>query len=239
VISHKHKCLFIHVPKAAGQSVERFFLNLHGLTWEERGQLLLGRNDNPEKGPPRLAHLTADEFVRHDYIDKATFDSYYKFAFVRDPWERVFSMYRHLRYYPVVSFEQFIFEELKKKLWNGKYWFVRPQVEFVCDANGEVIVDFVGRFENLQKDFEKVCDTLGLADSNLPHKNSYGKRSGRERIKKFIGDGLNLRRKIAQKESAREIFTEEIIREIQLLYKDDFEILNYSPEPSSKHQTRI
>ena len=36
MISDKYKCIFVHIPKVAGQSIEHVFLDLHGLTWETR-----------------------------------------------------------------------------------------------------------------------------------------------------------------------------------------------------------
>jgi aminopeptidase-like protein len=46
----------------------------------------------------------------------------------------------------------------------------RLQKDFVTDQNGELIVDFVGRYENLLEDFQHVCEALNLAAS-LPHLN--------------------------------------------------------------------
>ena len=64
MITHQFKCVFVHIPKTAGQSVEHFFLNLHQLTWQEKERLLLVKNTDPNKGPERLAHMTAAEYVQ-------------------------------------------------------------------------------------------------------------------------------------------------------------------------------
>ncbi|MBK8973380.1 MAG: hypothetical protein IPM37_19215 [Hahellaceae bacterium] len=82
MICHDFKCVFVHVPKAAGMSVEHYFLDRLGLTWETRAPLLLRPNDDPSKGPERLAHLYAEEYVRFGYLSQAQFDEYYE-IFIR------------------------------------------------------------------------------------------------------------------------------------------------------------
>lgn len=237
MISQKHKCIFIHVPKVAGQSVEQFFVEDEGLTWSEREVLLLGRNDNPAMGPPRLAHLTATGYVQYGYIDEVTFNAYFKFAFVRDPWMRVFSLYKHLRYYPKISFEKFVREELPGTLWETKYWFVRPQADFVCNADGELIVDFLGRFENLQEDFATAMSWIGIQNASLPHANKYGSRSFRERIRKVVGKPVENLRKLNNTDKQNAFANETVQDIVRELYKDDFDLFEYNPTPGMTHQT--
>ena len=61
MISHRHQCVFVHVPKTAGISIEHVFLAQYGLTWDERAPLLLRFNPDPALGPERLGHLTATD----------------------------------------------------------------------------------------------------------------------------------------------------------------------------------
>lgn len=63
MISRAHKTIFLHIPKAAGQSIEMAFLRDLGLDWSTREQVLLRPNDDPAAGPERLAHLFAREYV--------------------------------------------------------------------------------------------------------------------------------------------------------------------------------
>ena len=51
----------------------------------------------------------------------------------------------------------------------------------IVDEDGASIVDFVGRFENLQADFAAVCDRIGLHRTGLPHENrSDGRKAYRD-----------------------------------------------------------
>jgi hypothetical protein len=186
MICHHYKCIFVHIPKTGGQSIEHVFLDLLGLTWETRAPLLLRHNENPDLGPPRLAHLRAHDYVRYKYLTREQFDGYFKFAFVRNPWDRFLSIYKYLNT-GGEDFRQFG-KNFKSGLWKREHWFVRPQSDFVCNDNGELLVDFVGRFESLQEDFDRICGSLGLPPMTVPHKNkSEAKRPGlRHRIEGFV-----------------------------------------------------
>jgi hypothetical protein len=169
MISHKHKCIFIHIPKVAGQSIETSFLNDLNLNWENRRPLLLMHNSEPTIGPPRLAHLLAKDYVNYNYISKELFNDYYKFAFVRNPYSRAYSFYKYLKFSDSMSFDDFILKKFKGKYLKKKYWFLRPQYDYIY-SNGKCLIDFVGRFENLEHDFKQVASKFNL-DQKLLRKN--------------------------------------------------------------------
>ena len=175
MINHKRKCLFIHVPKVAGQSIESFFLDDQGLTWEQRAPLLLRPNSDPTLGPPRLAHLALVEYLTCGHISKELFDSYFKFAFVRNPWDRAVSLYHYItdgRY----SFNEFTRRHLTNSESPLKY-FTKPQSHYIFDPYNRVKVDFIGRFENLEADFACIKAKLGMEDMPLRHVNKSNTRA--------------------------------------------------------------
>ena len=149
--------------------MELFFLRRLGLDWDSRAPLLLRPNDDPRLGPPRLAHLKAAQYVELHYLARWQFDDYYKFAFVRNPWDRALSLYRFLSIRS--SFRRFVLRSLPRLLDRG-HWFVGPQRDYLYDAADYLLVDFVGHFENLQADFDGVCARLGIQGSELPHANA-------------------------------------------------------------------
>lgn len=127
-------------------------------------------------------------------------NGYFTFAFVRNPWDRLVAWHNIIevlrsgpereRWIATIAavrevercgcrtFEDFVqrctstFQER-----NGeRVSFARPQVEHLSDENGDLLVDFVGRFENVDEDYAAVLERLGLPPSPLPHKNAHWHR---------------------------------------------------------------
>jgi hypothetical protein len=171
VICHPYRCVFVHIPKTGGISVEHVFLGLVGLTWDTRAPLLLRGNDDPAKGPPYLAHLKGTEYVGCGYLSREQFDAYFKFSFVRNPWDRMVSEYKYRRHPMRMTFKTWLLEHLPQPGFTDAYCHLVPQHEFLYDREGRLLADFVGRYESLQADFEVVCERLGIPSTPLPHQN--------------------------------------------------------------------
>ena len=187
MICDEYQCIFVHIPKTAGQSIEHFFLDLVGLSWDSRSPLLLRSNTDPNLGPEKLGHLTASEYVDFHYLSQETFNDYYKFSFVRNPWERLVSEYFFHRYNRRFSFKDFVLKGFPEKSMKDLYRHIMPQYDFLYNPSGELLVDFVGKFENLQADFNIICETLNINNSTLPHFNAYKPmRSIRSILKNFL-----------------------------------------------------
>lgn len=179
MISLHDNCLFVHIPKVAGQSIESVFLQRAGLDWDSRAAMLLKPNRDPKKGPPRLAHLTYSEYVQLGYLSQKEIAHLYSFAFVRNPWQRILSEYQYRDYQ--CSFDDFLLKRFptiaQDNFSNGDDLFrhVIPQAEFVFDRYDNQQVDFIGRFETLTADFAKVTKTITGSSLSLPHKNKTSK----------------------------------------------------------------
>jgi hypothetical protein len=172
MICRDFQCMFVHIPKVAGQSVEQYFLRLQGLTWQTRSSLLLRYNGDPSQGPRRLAHLTAMEYLSYGHINNREFNAFYKFSFVRNPWDRLVSEYEFRRRQLGCDFRAFLFERFPKTGPSDAYRHVLPQYRFLFDETGRQLVDFIGRFERLAEDFEIVRQRLKIDTSErLPHRN--------------------------------------------------------------------
>ena len=110
----------------------------------------------------------------------------FKFAFVRNPWDLQVSSYHHIRrerphlIEHVNSFEDFLSWKLDPE---RPYQFhidtsIELQSDYVIDLHDRVIVDFIGRYENLSADFAQACERMNVRCPPLPHKR---KAVGRER----------------------------------------------------------
>lgn len=133
--------------------------------------------------------LTHSHLSVHDYrlaLGRSRFDGLYKFAFVRNPWDRLVSSFfhlkrggchdvdktwadRHLAGY--AEFEPFVREWLNERSVYSDVWHFVPMVHFLCLPGRTVpAVDDLGRFETLAEDFNRIGKRLGR-DVDLPRIN--------------------------------------------------------------------
>jgi hypothetical protein len=223
VISRQHNCIFVHIPKTAGQSVEHVFVRLLNLTWKTRSSLCLRPNDDPAAGPPRLAHLRARDYVQCGHLTTDEFRSFFKFTFVRNPWDRMVSIYKYLSGRDPGDFNDFVLRRFPA-MWRGSRWFIAPQSDYIFDERSNLAVDFVGRFERLQSDFDVVCQRLGLPGIPLPHANASRPRRFRRLLKRFFDPSRANR----FHKDFREYFNDETRKVVQEHYAEDIANFGYA-----------
>ena len=109
---------------------------------------------------------------RRTEIGRQLFNSYFKFGFVRNPWDRVVSLYERtepLQMKDKMSFDQFvdwIQYSSSTCIHSSPH---RYQLDWFVDASGNMLTDFIGKFERLETDWAFVAQKLGIAEP-LPHK---------------------------------------------------------------------
>jgi hypothetical protein len=118
-------------------------------------------------------------------LPQEVFEGLFKFAFVRNPWDLQVSSYHHIkreRPHLLESDESFA-AFLQRKLDPDRPWqyhidtSITPQSHYLVDLTGKRIVDFVGRYESLQNDFDTCCDRIGIPRQSLPHQRRAEDRS--------------------------------------------------------------
>jgi len=166
MISHKHKFIFIHVPKAGGTSIMRAL----------RQYDLLGEG-----------HYTLGEIILNNNLSRSHVKDYFKFAVIRNPWDIVVSNYHYSRMkksfwhsddgstrysvhpdYDAVSkieFDQYVRLVTERKL-NHRFA-MTPQSYWIDDH-----VDYLIRFEDLDAGFANACQQIGLGSVSLEKVNA-------------------------------------------------------------------
>ncbi len=177
MISHKHKCIFIHIPKCAGTSIKYFLFPDEEIHWfKPNYEVLYGFC--PER-KIFMQHATSQQLLETGLVTKEQWDSYYKFTFVRNPWDRAVSDYFWLMNDQKIkdSFKNYLHKRGKftnvlhdagTKHYRGEH--VIPQSDFFSEE-GTLKMDFVGRFENFSEDMNKVVRVLGGSEEFDTHIN--------------------------------------------------------------------
>ncbi|NQX76878.1 sulfotransferase family 2 domain-containing protein [Gilvibacter sp.] len=229
MIIPKHKALFVHVPKTAGQAVENYFLTSMGRTRKsDNSDLLMGLNPDLSH-PKRLDHLSAKEYTSLGYFSEEDFKTYFKFAFVRNPWARLVSLYRFRGFSSVTSFPNFVNYYLPEYM-EKEHWFFRSQAEFICDENDQFLCDFVGRLEDLDIDFNKVLSALKLPATNLDRANvSAEKWLSRKTLRLYKKYPSLLLRPLGagQKPNYRDYYNPKTMALVHRMYERDINLLKY------------
>jgi len=159
--------IFVHIQKTGGNSV----------------RTALGADIFDSR-----KHLTARELRQID--GQMGWDDAFKFSFVRNPWDRLVSWWSMIengrrtitqppnRFFAYVlergaTFQDFLLnctEEIVDP--DGRKQIFRNQIEYLVDESGEIIVDYIGRFERLQEDFDEVNRRLCRPPIALPRTNA-------------------------------------------------------------------
>ena len=181
ILSPDHRFIFIHVPKAAGTSINAA-LSLHDAFFPVRHADAAVRRRHAEKIslPPATADLTehasAAQFIRA--LGRDAYAGYFSFGFVRNPWDVAVSWYHyrlinsqisgHAEAAAAGSFRNYV---LKHFTQAGSHKRVGLQHPFLTDETGAVALSFVGRYESLLKDWDTVRAGLKVETLPLDHFN--------------------------------------------------------------------
>lgn len=178
-VSHDLRCVFVHIPRTGGTSIEAA-LELLGDWRIEDTEKMFGLVTSPElrdriHGAPFLQHVGVDVLRALRPAEYATF---FRFTFVRNPWDRMVSIYSRLDPHMVTSARTVgidlisrSFEGFVEQISEFSHVHLLPQCEFLASGTKDYGVDFVGRFERLAEDFDFVCKRLGI-HRTLPHRNA-------------------------------------------------------------------
>jgi hypothetical protein len=172
MISQKYRCIFIEVPKTGSTSIRAV------LGHPQKPHLDILQTKRELECMLQLSYLydRPDDVwdpIKPKRTAELMFEQFFKFGFVRNPWDRTVSLYE--RKEGIQLSGKMTFEEFVEWINYSSDTCIHPtrhknQLDWFTDHDGRVLVDFIGRFERLQDDWKKVCEKLGL-QMHLPYTN--------------------------------------------------------------------
>lgn len=153
-----------------------------------------------------LQHLRATH-IRQE-AGPEIFESYFKFAFIRNPWDKAVSQYAYMRTRPdlreyIGMREDDSFKRYLQLIDRRKHVQWEEQHRFLFDEDGRLLVDFIGRFERYHADTQKLFARLGI-ESVTPRTN------------------------VSERAPLETYFDEESVDAIARMYRRDLELFDYS-----------
>ena len=204
IVSHQHRFIFLAVPRTGTHSV-RTALQPHLGEDDWQQESLRRKVVLPVPALARIGHghLSLRQVQAH--LPEQVWCTYFKFAFVRYPYDRFVSLCAFLNTHnPSYTGNEAAFmkkalraEGLRRRV------LVRPQTELLEDELGALGMDFIGRYETFSASFAEVCRRIGLTPPPLPRSNA------------------------SERNSCGAYYDEELLEMVTDFYRSDFERLGY------------
>jgi hypothetical protein len=121
---------------------------------------------NPKTGSSSMRRALGDGVFNHAHEPAAFYFRFevITFAFVRNPWERAHSWWRHQNYCKTQTFKDYIMRRaLTETYVHGRYdmgFPIHDQYQWLCHEDR--YVDLIGRFEQMEEHFTRIVDVLGV-----------------------------------------------------------------------------
>jgi len=194
LISHSKQFIFIHMYKTAGTSVMgvfspysrlidrmaydyKFSRKLFGMT----NRLMGWGNDGMKQFTGFHKHAKAYEIK--EKLEKKQFDSYYKFSFVRNPYDFLVSLYFYSKQFKRdpsrLVFKDMEYKDFLKRVISNN---TASQLDFITDPHdSKLLVDYIGRFETLERDIAIIQERLDIKNGrSVKHTNPSFKRKSKD-----------------------------------------------------------
>ena len=172
IISHQHRFIFAAVPKTGTHSVRQALReHMSEEDIEQVGLFVNKRFPFEQLAAIRHGHLSLEQ-VR-PYVGDEIFEGYFKFAFVRNPFDRFVSycafMTRESDVFqrdPRAVMQHFLFVQPPEQ-----HILFQPQHTVLADGNGKLLTDMVGRVEDMQASYDAIAARIGIPTRQLEQVN--------------------------------------------------------------------
>jgi hypothetical protein len=190
IVSQRHKFIFVAVPKTGTHAVRRALREHMGpQDLEQVGLFVERRFPIPELAALRHGHITLQQvrpFLRPDQ-----FESFLKFAFVRNPFDRFVS------YCAFMTRAEGQFEKDPRGVMRHfiespprQHILFQPQHSFVTGEDGKLLADQFGRVEQMQESYDAICERIGIPTTALEKVNSSKRSDYRQYYDQPLIDGV-------------------------------------------------
>lgn len=192
IISDSRKFIFVAIPKTGTHSVRRAlrpYLGEHDL---EQVQLFEKKAfPIPELARLRHGHISLEQL--RPFMDKSRFDSSFKFAFVRNPFDRFVSFCAFMTRDRKELFQRDPQQVMRHLLFVAPpthHILFQPQHSFVTGSDGELLTDYIGRVEQMQESFDEICTRIGIESIALEKANESSHDGYRKYFDQQLIDGV-------------------------------------------------
>ena len=176
IVSSLHKFIFVAIPKTGTHAIRRALREHMGPQDLEQVGLFVQRSlPVPELAALGHGHITLQQI--RPFMRPEDFDAFFKFAFVRNPFDR-FVSYCAFMTRTKGQFEkdpQAVMRRFVESPPNQHILF-QPQHSFISGADGKLLADSFGRVEQMQESYDSICERIGIPTTALEKVNS-SKRS--------------------------------------------------------------
>lgn len=181
IVSALHKFIFVAVPKTGTHAVRRALReHLGPQDLEQVGLFVTKKFPIPELARLQHGHLSLQQ-VR-PYLRPEEFDGFFKFAIVRNPFDRFIS------YCAFMTRAQGEFDRDPRGVMRHfaiaapptHHILFQPQNLLLTDDQGRLLTDYVGRAERMQESYDEIARRIGIPTTTLQRVNSSKRRDYRE-----------------------------------------------------------
>lgn len=191
IVSHLHRYLFVAMPKTGTHSVRQALREHLGPDdIEQVGLFVNKRFPFDEIAQIGHGHLSVRQ-VR-PFLGDAVCDDYFKFTFVRNPFDRFVS------YCAFMTRQQGAFDRdprgtMRRILFELRpmdHVHFQPQYTLLTNEAGALEMDFIGRVERMQDDYDAICARVGIPSRPLDKVNGSRRGDYRQYYDRALMDGV-------------------------------------------------
>jgi Sulfotransferase family len=190
IISALHKFIFVAVPKTGTHSVRQALRQHMGpKDLEQVGLFVKKHFPIPELAQLQHGHLSLQQI--RPYLRPEEWASFFKFAFVRNPFDRFVS------YCAFMTRDSGRFEADPKGVMRNildkpplQHILFQPQHLLLTDADGRLLTNYVGRVEEMQRSYDEICNRIGIPTAPLDRVNSSRRKDYRDYYDPPLIDGV-------------------------------------------------